>query len=167
MRQQRVAGNVERYAQERIGGPLVQVAAQLALCHVKLEKRVTGRQRHLVQIAYVPGAYDHAPAVGVVPELAQHHFDLVDMATIWCRPTAPLVPIHRPKVAVGICPLVPDGDAVLVQPLHISITAQEPQQLTKDAPGVELFGGQQREPLTEVKTHLVAKHAQRAGASAV
>jgi hypothetical protein len=47
VREQRVAGDVERHAQEDVGAALVQLAGQLAVGDVELEEGVAGRQRHL------------------------------------------------------------------------------------------------------------------------
>ncbi len=59
-RQQRVAGDVERYAQEDISRALIELTAQLAVCHIELEQRMTGRQRHLIDQRRVPGRHDKA-----------------------------------------------------------------------------------------------------------
>ena len=47
-REQRVGGDVERHAEEKIGAALVKLAAQLSVLHTKLKKNVTRRQRHLL-----------------------------------------------------------------------------------------------------------------------
>jgi len=67
VREQRVAGNVERHAQKDVGAALVQLAAEFAFAagrsgwgHVELEERVARHQRHLVQVGHVPGADDDA-----------------------------------------------------------------------------------------------------------
>jgi hypothetical protein len=57
--------------------------------------------------------------------------------------------------------------AALLQPAHVAVAAQEPQQLQDDALQVHLLGGHQREALVQVEAHLVAEHAARAGAGAV
>jgi len=44
---------------------------------------------------------------------------------------------------------------------------QKPQQLDDDGLQKDLLGGDERKALVQVKTHLVAKHAARAGAGAV
>jgi hypothetical protein len=43
----------------------------------------------------------------------------------------------------------------------------EPQQLTDDRSGVELLGGEKWKALPQVKAHLVAETAQRAGAGPI
>ena len=85
--------------------------------------------------------------------------DLVDVPAVGRRPRAPLVAVDRPEVAVGVGPLVPDRDAAVLEPLDVGVAAQEPQQLGEHRPGVDLLGGDQREPLGEVEAHLVAEHA--------
>src|SRR5262249_47984491 len=44
VRQQRITGDVERHAEEKVGRALVQLARQLTLCHVELCQGVTGRR---------------------------------------------------------------------------------------------------------------------------
>ena len=54
-------------------------------------------------------------------------------------PAAPLVAVDGPEVAVLVGPLVPDADAAVLQPLHVGVAAQEPQQLGEDADRVCTF----------------------------
>src|SRR4051812_43709360 len=73
-------------------------------------------------------------------------------------PRPPLVAVDRAEVAVGVGPLVPDGDASVLQPLDVGVAAQEPQQLGEDRAGVHPLGRDQREAGTQVEPHLVAEH---------
>lgn len=59
MHQNSVAGDVERYAQREIGAALVKLAVQPAVYDIELEKQMTGRQGHFVQIGDVPGVHDN------------------------------------------------------------------------------------------------------------
>ena len=93
--------------------------------------------------------------------------DLVDLAAVGRAPVAPLVAVHRAELAVLVGPFVPDGDAALLQPLHVGVAAQEPEQLVDDRLQVQLLGGEQREAVGEVEAQLAAEHRQRAGAGAV
>ena len=88
-------------------------------------------------------------------------------AAVAVRPAAPLMAIDRPKLAVRVRPFVPDADAVLLQPAHIGVAAQEPQQLVDDRLGEQLLGGDQRKPVRQIEAHLVTEHRKRAGAGAV
>jgi len=128
---------------------------------------VAGRERHRRQLADVPGADDVAAAVGIGADRLDHTLDLVDVTAVRGGPGAPLVAVDGPEVAGGVRPLVPDRDAVRMQPVDVGRTPQEPQQLTEDAAGVQLLGGQQREALGEVEAHLVTEDAARPGAGAV
>ena len=130
-------------------------------------KKVTGHQRHLVQISHVPGADDDAAAVRGGLELLDDFADLVDVAAIGLGPAAPLHAVHGAKAAVRARPFVPDGAAALLQPFHIAVAAQEPQQFIDDGFEVHFLGGHQRKTFGQVKAHLVAKHAAGAGAGAV
>ena len=165
--QQRVGRDVERNPEENVSRTLVQLTAQLAIRHVELEERMTWRQSHLRKLPHIPCAHDVSSAIWVGPDGLDHLLDLVDMTTVWCRPRTPLVSVNRSQVALGVSPFIPDGDAVVVEPLDIGRPAQEPQQLAEDAAGMQLLGGKQRESFTQVETHLVTEHAARASASAV
>src|SRR3954454_1395214 len=63
--EQGVGGDVEGHAEKQIGAPLIKLAAELAGGDVELEEHMAGRQRHLLQLADVPGAHDQAPALRV------------------------------------------------------------------------------------------------------
>jgi len=59
-RQQCIAGNIEGHAQENVGTALVKLAGELAVCDIELEQGVAGRQRHLLDVGGIPGAYQMA-----------------------------------------------------------------------------------------------------------
>ena len=61
MRQQRVAGDVERDAEEQVGAALVELARQPTVRDVELEQRVARRKCHLRNLRDVPRRHDHAP----------------------------------------------------------------------------------------------------------
>mgnify|MGYP003394306645 CR=1 FL=1 len=172
--EQGVAGDVERHAQKDVGAALVKLAAEFGFLagvlrwgHIKLKESMAGHQRHLGQLGHVPGAHDDAATVRVVLEGVHHLLDLVDVAATGGGPAAPLHAIHRAQVTVFACPFIPDGAAALLQPCHIAVAAQKPQQLHDDGFEEHLFGGHQGKALVQVKPHLVAKHALGAGAGAV
>jgi len=108
-----------------------------------------------------------AAAVGVFPQRALHAGNLVDHPPIRRRPAAPLAPIDGTQVAVLVGPLVPDAAAALLQPAHVGLAAQEPQQLDQDRAEVHLLGGQQRKAVSQIEAHLPAEHAEGADAGAV
>ena len=129
---------------------------------------MAGHQRHLVQIGHIPGADDDAAAVRAGLELFDDFGNLIDMAAARLGPAAPLHAVHGAQVASFLVgPFVPDGATALLQPFHIAVTAQKPQQLVDDGLQVHLLGGDQREAFIEVKAHLIAKHAARTRAGAV
>ncbi|MDT4866549.1 hypothetical protein FQZ97_1014070 [compost metagenome] len=78
-----------------------------------------------------------------------------------------MLAIDGAEVAVSVGPLVPDADAVVLQPGDVGLAAQEPQQFDEDRPRVQFLRRQQREALGQVKAHLATEHAQGAGAGAV
>ena len=167
LREQRVARDVERHAEEQVGRALVELAAQLAVGHVELEQRVAGHQRHLRQVGHVPSADDQATRIGVLADLRDDVADLVDHRPIRCGPASPLLAVHRPELAGGIGPFVPDADLVLLQVADVRLALQEPQQLMHHRLPVHFLGGDERKAGREVETHLRAEHAARAGAGAV
>ena len=67
-RQQRVGRDVERHAEEDVGGALVELARQPALGDVELEQAVARRQRHLVDVGRVPRGDDQAARVRIAPD---------------------------------------------------------------------------------------------------
>src|SRR5690606_534537 len=89
------------------------------------------------------------------------------MAAVWRGPGAPLYAIYRPEVAVFICPFVPDTYSAFLQPFHIGLTAQEPQELDNDGTQVKLFGRHQRETLAQIEPHLVAEYRPCAGSRSI
>src|SRR5438309_9853469 len=93
--------------------------------------------------------------------------DLFDRAPFRQGPAAPLRAVHRPELAVRVGPLVPDGDAALLQPADVGLASQEPEQLVDDRLEMNFLGGQQRKAGRQVESHLPAEGGQRAGARAV
>src|SRR5882672_10905594 len=80
---------------------------------------------------------------------------------------APLVAVYRAELAVLVGPLVPDRHAALLQPAHVGVAAQEPEQLVEDRLEVQLLGGEQREAFAEREAQLPAEERERAGAGAI
>ncbi len=70
---------------------------------------------------------------------------------------APLHAVDRTELARGIRPLVPDRDAVLLQPPDVRLAAQEPQQLVRDRLEVHALRRDEREALREVEADLAAE----------
>ena len=165
--QQRVAGDIERHAEEDVGATLIELAGELAIGDIELEEGMAGRQRHLAQFADVPGRNDDAARIGVVFDLLNRIPYLVYRAAVRRRPRAPLLAVHRAEVAVLVCPLVPDRDTVILEVFCVGVALQEPQQFVDDGAQVAFFGRHQREALRQIEAHLVAEHAGGAGAGAV
>lgn len=145
--------------QKQVGAALVELTAQPAIGDVELEERMTGRQRHPLDFADVPGRHDDAPGIGIGAQQIQRRADLVDVLTGWSRPRSPLYTVDRPEFACITCPFVPDGDSVLVQPTDIGIAAQKPQQLVSRqadfmASGAEVVGSLE-EALTSPETWVI------------
>ncbi len=172
--EQGVAGDVERHAQEDVGAALVQLAAEFGFFawvlrrrYVELEERVAWHEGHLVEFGHVPGAHDDAAAVGIRFECVNDLLDLVNMAAVWGGPAAPLHTVHGAEVAVFTGPFVPNRDVTFFEPVVVARPCEEPQQLLDDGAQVHFFGGDKRETLVQVKSHLVTEHAFGASTGAV
>ena len=165
--EQGVRGDVERDAEEDVGRALVELAGQPAVGDVELEHRVARRQRHLAQVGHVPGADQVPPGVRVGLDGLDHRGQLVDVTAVRGGPGPPLVAVDRAELAVSVGPLVPDRHALLVQPLDVGRSGEEPEQLRDHRPGVHALGGEQREAVGEVEAHLVPEDAERPRAGPV
>src|SRR5690606_40921297 len=75
--------------------------------------------------------------------------------------------VDGPEVAPLVGPLVPDGDAVLLEVADVGRALQEPEELVDDGLHEELLGGDGREAPRQVEAHLVPEDAEGAGAGAV
>src|SRR6185503_12942509 len=93
--------------------------------------------------------------------------DLVDDASVLALPGTPLLAVDGSKLAFLVGPLVPDGDALFLEPTDIAVAAQEPEQFENDALQMQFLGGEQRKALAQIEAQLAAEHAARAGAGAV
>ena len=71
------------------------------------------------------------------------------------------------QFAVLVGPIVPDGDALVVQGLDVGVAGEEPQKFVDDGFQVQLLGRQQRKAGAQVEPHLIAEDALGAGAGAV
>ena len=167
MHEQRIAGDVERHAEEDVGAALVELARQLAVGHIELEERVAGGQLHARDVGHVPGRHDQPARIGVALDLRDEFSDLVDVLAVGRGPRAPLGAVDGAQFAIGIGPFVPDCHAVVLQPAHVGRALEEPQQFIDDGLDVDLLGGHQRKAVLQVEAHLVPEHGARAGAGAV
>ena len=125
------------------------------------------RQGHLVDLSGIPGADDVAAAVGILLEIGDDAGDLVDLTPLGGAPPAPLRTVDGTEVAVGIGPLVPDGDAVFPEVADVGVPFEEPEQLVDDGAEVEFLGGEQGEALREIEAFLGAEDGEGSRAGAV
>lgn len=88
--EQRVAGDIERNAEENVAASLIELTGQPALGDVELEEHMTRRKRHLVHLSDVPSRHDESAGIRIGLNLFDDIADLVDMAAVSCRPAAPL-----------------------------------------------------------------------------
>src|SRR5690606_18313535 len=178
--QQGVGGDVEGYPEEDVGAALVELAGRGPVRQRGRKPRMAGGEGHLApggvlgggqalvgQVGRVPGADDQPARVGPGADLGHHLADLVEGGAVRAGPGTPLVAVHRPELPRRGRPLVPDGDAVLLQIGDVGVAPEEPQQFMDDGLEMDLLGGHQRKPLRQIEAHLVAEHTEGAGAGAV
>ena len=72
------------------------------------------RQRHFVHVGHVPGTDDESARIRITLDLLDHLTDLINVAPVRRRPTAPLVAVDRPQLAIFVGPFIPDADLVLL-----------------------------------------------------
>src|ERR1700730_12576350 len=152
MGEQRIAGDVERYAEKHVGTALVELTREATTGHVELEQGVTGHQRHLLQLANIPGAHHDPARIGIAPQLLDRMRDLIDGVAIRSQPRAPLLAVHGSELTLLVRPFVPDGDAVLAQPRDIRISPEKPQQLVDYRTQMNLLRGDERKAIAEIET---------------
>src|SRR3977135_1432161 len=75
--------------------------------------------------------------------------------------------IDRTELALLVGPFVPDRDALLLEPAHIGVSGEKPEELVDDGLQMQLLGGDQWEALRQIEAHLVAEDGQCAGSGAV
>ena len=117
------------------------------------------RQGHFVNFSHIPGRDNHPAGIRIVFDSFYHIGQLVYSPPVWCRPTSPLVTIDRSQVPVFICPFIPDRHSVVLEIFDISISGNEPKQFVYYGFEMHFLGGQKRETLTQVKSHLIAEYA--------
>src|ERR1700722_1971708 len=123
VREQRVACDVERHTEEKVGAALVELAGQPPVGDVELEERMAWRQSHLRDLTDVPRRDDVAPRVRVGLQQLQRCTDLVDVLSRRRRPRPPLHAVDRAQIACLRSPFVPDAHAALLQPPHVRVAA--------------------------------------------
>ena len=167
-REQRVAGDVERHAEKQIRAALIKLAAQLAVADVKLKQAMAGRERHLLDLAWIPGRDDVPARVGIFFDLRDDGVNLVDGAAVGRAPVAPLRAINAAEAAGFLVrPFVPNRHLVVVQIFYVRVAAQKPEQFVNDGAQVQLFGGEHGKIVAQIKPRLRAEHGISAGAGAV
>ena len=93
LEQQRIRGNVERYAQEGVCRALVELQREASLrilsvriVDIELENGVTWGQRHLVHFSHIPCRDNHATRIGIGLQLIHNILYLVYHASVVVGP---------------------------------------------------------------------------------
>ena len=76
-------------------------------------------QRHVIKFSHVPGRDDDSSTVRIGFDALDGLLNLVDDSAVFRHPPTPLLAVHGPQIAVFICPLVPDANAVFLQVLDV------------------------------------------------
>src|ERR1043165_6996836 len=124
-------------------------------------------QRHLFDLAHVPGADHQSATVGILVDLLDDFVDLVDGTAIGRSPIAPLRAVNPAKLAIGVGPLVPNSHAVLVEIFDVGIAAEKPEQFVDDRFKMELLRGEQWKTGVEWEPGLCAEDGMSPGACSV
>src|SRR5271165_1203734 len=165
--QQCIGRNVERDTQKQVSAPLIQLTAQSSFLNVKLEHHVTGWQRHLPNLPWVPGGNNEPPTVGVFPNIRDQPFQLIDRVTFMSSPIAPLGPVNTSKIPLLIRPLVPDCHPIIHKESNIRFATYEPKQLERYGLEMHALGREKGESSGKIKSSLGPKIGNRAYAGAI
>src|SRR6185503_312731 len=76
--EERIGGDVERNADEDVGGSLIELTRELAVADIELEQAMARRQGHAVDIGRVPRRHDEAARIRVLADAGDDIGDLVD-----------------------------------------------------------------------------------------
>ena len=103
----------------------------------------------------------------VVFESINEALNLIDDLAVVTFPGAPLLTVDGAELAVFICPLVPDADAVFLKVGDIGLSLEEPEQLVNNGAQMKFLGGEAGEPFAQIVTGLAAENRDGASACAV
>lgn len=156
--QQGIAGNIERHSEKSVRRSLVELTREPSFGDIKLEQAMTRAERHLVEVAYIPGGYHHPPGIRLVANGVQEFGYLIMCPAIRTLPGSPLVSVYRTQIALFIGPFVPYPHPVVLEVPHVRISLQKPEQLIYDGTEMQFFGGDEREAFFQVEAHLVAEY---------
>jgi hypothetical protein len=110
-----IGRDVEGHSEKNIRAPLVELAAQISFCDVKLKERVAWRQGHLFKLARIPCANYVPTAVRVFSYGTDYFFDLIHGTSVGFSPIRPLGSVHSTEVTFVIRPFVPNADLVFMK----------------------------------------------------
>ena len=125
------------------------------------------RKSHLVHFGRIPCRHNEPAGIRIAPDHFYHIRELVYAPSVWGRPAAPLVPVHRAEVSVFISPFVPDAHAMVLEVFYVGVPCYEPQEFIDDGLEMHFLGGQKRKSVREIESHLIAEDTLRAYARPV
>src|SRR5919112_56847 len=101
---------------------------------------MTGCERDAIDLTGVPGGDNLPPGIGITFDEFDQISELIDLTPVGGFPPAPLLPVDGSEVSLFVGPLVPDTYLALLQPPHVRVATQEPQQFDDDGPQMKLLG---------------------------
>ena len=113
--QKGIACNIEGNSQKDVGTSLVELATELPLCHMELDKSVAGGQGHFGEVGRIPGREDVPPGVGLFPQTFNQARNLVNFTSIRIFPMPPLMAIDRTEFPLFVGPLIPYTNFMLTE----------------------------------------------------
>ena len=128
---------------------------------------MTGRQRHLLQLADVPGADDQAPALRIPFYLGDDAIDLINHRAVAAAPPNPLRAIDGAEIAALVRPFVPDRHSFFVERTHVCVAAQKPEQLMDNRFQMQLLRCQERKSFPQIEPRLRPEDRERSGPGAI
>src|SRR4029079_18211648 len=66
--EQRIAGDVERHAEEDVGAALIELEVEPPARDLGLEQAMAGGERHFRNLARIPGGHDLPARIGIAPD---------------------------------------------------------------------------------------------------
>ena len=188
--EQGIGSDVEGDAEAHVAGSLVHLATQsrlLVTSDIELSQNMARWQSHVLKSRRIPSCHYDSSACWVLLYGIDHLSQLINTHTSIARmhglilgaKVSPLESVNGTKVpffsffeANLIQKLsgsisIPDSDLFIAQDFGIRLPIDKPKELLSQSPPKDVFGGQNWEALTQIKSHLITEFGNDSGASAV
>src|SRR5215213_8954943 len=164
MCQQCIRTDVERHAEKRIRGALIELAVKHATAFdFELKERVTRRKIDVIGLARIPTGHNQAARIRIGANLLQQVCNLVHavLPGIVSSKRAPEITINWSKIAGSpaelcgvffVSPLGPDVHAARAQVCFARVAGQKPEQLFGDPAKRNTFRSNDRKPFAQIES---------------